>query len=1015
MKKIQRVVLGVSLSVLAAAAGAQTAERKNYVVQLADLPAASYDGRVANYRATKPLAGGKLNINSGDVQDYLRYLDSKQTAVTALVPSAQVYYRFGAVFNGFAAKLTAVELQKLAANAEVLAITLDEPRPLNTSYTPAFLGINGPGGAWSMTDANGRAIKGEGVIIGHVDGGVWPENPSFSDKVDANGKPVPYYEAGTVVYDPLPPGRFKGICQTGEGFTTAMCNNKLVGARYFRAGWDAANVATYPTEYRSPRDDGGHGSHTLSTSGGNQNVTGNVAGTTIEGISGVAPRARLASYKSCYTPLAAGGARGQGSCFPSDSIAAINAAVADGVDVINYSIGGSQTNFLDAVQVAFFNAAAAGVFVSASAGNSGPGNTVAHISPWVTTVGNSTHDRFTTANVVLGNGYVANGPSFQTAGLGAKPLISAAHAGLPGVDATNLARCYGSTDGVGQLLDPAKVAGKIVVCYRGGNVLVNKTDNAKAAGAAGVIIQNIPSGPLASANTVFNIAHSLPTVHLAAVHANAVLGHAEKAGATASFTGGVQTPGVVAPIMSDSSSRGPNKADPNVLKPDITAPGSDIIAAYAPPGLTLAEHAGLLAGTFTPGPAHNMISGTSMAAPHVAGAAALLKQANPGWSPAAIKSALMTSAAQTVKIANGTADLNPWGYGAGHLNPNGALGTSLVYDIGAADYMAYRTGGISPWNLNLASITRANVIGIGSVTRTLKNTGNSTVTYSATASLPGFSVAVSPASLTLAPGASASYTATLTRTSAPVESWRFGELVWTGDGGKQLRSPLQAKGSNFVGTSQVTDTRANGSKVFTVATGWDGTMVTTPTGLVAATRNSGTSVLNQPDVCFPIVVPAGALMLRVQLFNSETGGGSTSDLDVTLYRGTTVVGSSAGGTSDELITVNAPQAGDYRACVEAFAPAGGSASFTLSHWVVGPAVGTQTLRAFGPSRVYLGGTASVGISWNVAAGPRYLGVVQYRQTPGGAVQGATTVFVDTSGPVVAGTPTAPVLRNKPQL
>ncbi|HLL18429.1 MAG TPA: protease inhibitor I9 family protein, partial [Rubrivivax sp.] len=129
MKKIRRVVLGVSLSVLAVAAGAQTAERKSYVIQLADLPAASYDGRLANHKATKPAAGGKLNINAGHVQDYLRYLDSKQAAVAAQVPSAQVYYRFGAVFNGFAAKLTPAELQKLAASSEVLAITLDEPQP----------------------------------------------------------------------------------------------------------------------------------------------------------------------------------------------------------------------------------------------------------------------------------------------------------------------------------------------------------------------------------------------------------------------------------------------------------------------------------------------------------------------------------------------------------------------------------------------------------------------------------------------------------------------------------------------------------------------------------------------------------------------------------------------------------------------------------------------------------------------------------------------------------------------
>ena len=1011
--KTQRIAFGFALTVLAVAAGAQTAARKNYVIQLADLPAASYDGRVSNYTATRPAAGSKLNINAGDVQNYLRYLDSKQAAVVATVPSAQVYYRFGTAFNGFAAKLTDAELQKLAANPAVVAITVDEARPLNTSYTPSFLGINGAGGAWSMTDAAGRAIKGEGVIVANMDTGVWPEDPSFSDKVDANGKPVPYYEAGTVVYDPLPAGRYNGICQIGEGFTAAMCNNKLVGARYFRAGWDASANVTFPTEYRSPRDQNGHGSHTLGTAGGNEGVTGSVQGTQISGISGIAPRARLAAYKVCYTNQLPSGAAGLGGCFPSDSIAAINVAVADGVDVINFSISGSQTSFLDGVEVAFYHAAAAGVFVSASAGNAGPDNTVAHISPWLTTVGNSTHDRFTVATVTLNDGHTASGPSFQTAGLSPKLLVSATDVGLPGADATKLARCFGGADGEASLLDPAKVGGKIVVCYRGGNVLVNKTANAKTAGAAGVIIQNIPSGPLASGNTVFNIAHSLPTVHLSNIHAAEVLGHAATAGATAAFGGAVQQSGVVAPVMAGSSSRGPNKADANVLKPDITAPGTDIIAAFAA-DVTLAQRDAIVAGTAIGVPNYNMISGTSMSSPHVAGAAALMKQANPTWSPAAIKSALMTSASQTVKLANGTLDTNPWGFGAGHLNPNKALTTSLVYDAGAADYAAYANGVISPWNLNLASITRANIIGVGSVTRTLKNTGSSSVTYNASATLPGFNVAVVPAALTLAPGASASYTATLTRTSAPIEAWRFGELVWTGDGGKTVRSPLQAKGASFVGASLVSDTRANGSKVFTVGTGWDGTMVTTPTGLVAATRNSGTSVLNQPDVCFPIAVPTGALMLRVQLFNSETGGGAASDIDMTLYRGVTAVASSAGGTSDELITVNNPTPGSYRACVEAYAPAGGSAAFTLSQWVVGPAVGVQSLKAFGASRVYLGGTASVGVSWNVPAGPRYLGLVQYRQVAAGAVEGATTVFVDTTLPAVAAT-SAPVLRIKPQL
>ncbi|WP_284620297.1 S8 family serine peptidase [Aquabacterium humicola] len=1015
MKKSHSLALGLALSAVALAAGAQTGARKSYVVQLVDAPAATYDGTVSGLKATRPTAGGKLNVNAADVQAYLSYLANKQAAVTATVPSAPVFYQYGAVFNGFAAKLTDAELQKLAANPGVRAITVDEARPLNTSYTPAFLGISGPNGVWSKTDANGRNIKGEGVIIAHVDGGVWPEDPSFSDKVDAQGKPVPSHMPGTVVYDPLPAGRYKGICEAGEGFTAANCNNKLVGARHFRAGWDASGNVMYDTEYKSARDDGGHGSHTLSTSGGNEGVTGSVQGTTITGISGIAPRARVAAYKSCYSPKAADGSRGQGSCFPSDSIAAINQAVADGADVINFSIGGSQTSFLDGVEVAFYNANAAGVFVAASAGNAGPANTVAHISPWVATVGNSTHDRYTVATVSLGSGATFSGPSFQTTGLPSKPLIASTDAGLPGADATQLARCYGPADGAGSLLDPAKVAGKIVVCYRGGNVLVNKSANAKAAGAAGMILQNIPSGPLASANTVFNIAHSVPTVHLSASAANDVLSHAAGGTGTAAFSGGVQVPGLVAPVMSDSSSRGPNKADANVLKPDITAPGSDIIAAYADTTISVADRNAIIAGTLRGTPQANMISGTSMAAPHVAGAAALLKQANPTWSPAAIKSALMTSATQSVKLANGAADANVWGFGAGHLNPNGALDTTLVYDATTADFFAYATKAINGWDLNLASITRANVIGIGTVKRTLKNTGTSSVTYNASAALPGFTVAVAPSSLTLAPGASASYTVTMTRSGAPLEAWRFGHVTWTGDGGKTVRSPLQAKASEFVGLTSITDTKAVGSKVFTVATGYEGTMNTTATGLVAATVNTGTSVKNQADVCFPISVPAGAQMLRVQMFNSEVDGGSTSDIDVTVYRNGSAVGGSYSGTSDELVTLANPASGNYTACVEAYAPAGGSANFKLNHWVVGPAVGTQTLKAFGPSKVYLGGTASIGISWNVPAGPRYLGNVQYRQTAGGSVIGSTTVFIDTSAPAPAGSAVAPVLRIKPQL
>lgn len=1010
-----RVTLGFALAAVCAVASAQGTARKPYVIELADAPAASYAGGVTGLKATRPATGGRLNVQAEDVQAYTAYLESKQAQATSLVPGALVTYRYKYVLNGFAAWLTDAEFAKLAASKGVRSITVDTPRALDTNYTPRFLGINQPGGVWSQLDGQGRAIKGENVILGHVDGGIWPEDPSVSDKVDATGKPIGSHLAGTVVYDPLPAGRYTGTCQAGDGFNASMCNNKLVGAQYFNTTFKLAMslgaIVINPLEYLdSPRDQSGHGTHTLTTAGGNENTDVVVSGTPITGISGIAPRARLAAYKVCWNNAANTG----GSCYPSDSVAAIDKAVADGVDVINFSISGSQTSVRDAVETAFGNAALSGVFVSASAGNSGPGNTVAHNSPWITTVGNSTHDRYTEAVVTLGSGGTAQGASFQTQGVPTTPLVWSRNVGFGAAAGagTQQAMCYGAADLVAPLLDPSKVAGKIVVCDRGGNVLVNKVANAAAAGAAGVIIQNRPQegGVAASANTTPLITGVLPTVHLPVSAFNAVTTEAGLANGTAAFAGSVLVPGVVAPVMAGTSSRGPNKADPDVLKPDITAPGTDIIAAYTNTSIGAAERAQIIAGTLIPGPGADMISGTSMSSPHVAGAAALLRQAHPTWSPFAIKSALLTSALQNVKLANGATDTDRWGFGSGHLNPNAALATNLVFDSDYFEYINYYNGAINGRALNLPTLTYANVIGIGTLTRKLTNRGTSTETYTAVGTLPGYTVTVSPSALTLAPGETKSFTTTLVRTSAPIGAYAFGQVNWS-NGVTTVRSPLTAKAESLVAVSTVTDTRNVGTKVFTVATGYDGALSTTATGLVPATRNSGNVALND-EVCFPFVVPTGAKMLRAQMYNSETEGGSASDLDLTVYRGATVVGSSAGATSDELVSVvNPTAAANYEACVEGYAPINGAADFTLNLWVVGPTVVPATLKAGGPSVVYTGRTATVAMSWNVPAGARYLGVVEYASPPSASVLGRTTVFIDNAA--AAAVPVAvPVSRDK---
>jgi hypothetical protein len=396
-----------------------------------------------------------------------------------------------------------------------------------------------------------------------------------------------------------------------------------------------------------------------------------------------------------------------------------------------------------------------------------------------------------------------------------------------------------------------------------------------------------------------------------------------------------------------------------------------------------------------------------MSSPHVAGAAALLRQANPTWSPSAIKSALLTSASQNVKVAGGAADTNRWGFGAGHLNPNGALATKLIYDSTNADYINYYLGFINGRQLNLPTLTYANVIGAGILDRRLTNRGSSTETYTASATLPGFSVSVAPASLTLAPGETKAYRVTLVRNTAVIGQYSFGEVAWN-NGVQTVRSPLTAKAESLIALTTVTDTRNVGTKVFTVATGYDGSLKTTATGLVAAQRSPGT-VATGAQQCSDFTVPAGAKMLRAQLFNSETEGGSASDLDLTVYREGTPIAASAGGTSDELITLGNPAAGNYQACVEGYAPVNGEADFTLNLWVVPATVVPATLKAAGPAMVYIGGTASVAMSWNVPAGARYLGVVDYSSPPATSVIGRTTVFIDNTATTFRA---APVSRDK---
>ncbi len=944
-----------------------------YIVQMSESPVVDYKGDIPGFKATKPAKGQKIDPASGDVAAYTSLLDRRHDDVVAKAGGRKVYdYRY--TFNGFAAELTSAQAEALKGVAGVLAVSKDELQFADTSSTPAFLGLSDSGGLWDQLGGFGRA--GEDIIIGLIDSGVWPEGLSVSDRTGANGNGT---QDGKLDYQQIP--GFHGKCTDAAW------------------GGDAALKAQRPWEFISARDYNGHGSHTSSTAGGNHGVLGTGSAAVFGPMSGMAPRARIAMYKALWSTQDASTASG----FTSDLVAAIDQAVADGVDVINYSISGSLTNFLDPAEIAFLNAANAGVFVAASAGNSGPTtSTVAHPSPWITTVAAGTHNRSGQGSVQLG-GTTYHGASLANA-VGPAPFIDSTTAGLAGASATAVSLCFAAIDnlvGASQtptpVLDPAKVAGKIVVCDRGVNGRVNKSLAVKEAGGIGMILLNT------SPNSINADFHSVPTVHLADTDRAAVKAFAAGAGATASISQAQIVFNVPAPFTASFSSRGPLRAgNGNLLKPDVIAPGQDIIAAVAPPG--------------NGGQLFNLYSGTSMSSPHVAGLAALLRNLHPTWSPMMIKSALMTS---STDVLDGPST-NPvviFRQGAGHVKPNSAADPGLVYDSNVNDWLAFLCGAttgvtagtcstlsnagysLDPSDLNGASIAIGALPGVQTVTRRVTNVSERTATYTSSVSgLTGLTVNVSPSSLTLHAGQTRSFTVTFTRTSATLNTYSGGQLTWT-DGTHNVRTPIVVAPVALAAPSSVSGT--GGAISYNVRFGYSGAFAASPRGLIPATTVNN-SVQQDPAQTFApggagvtaitVTIPSGTTYARFSLFDANVS--PASDLDLYVYKGTTLLGSSTSGTANEEVNLVNPTAGSYIVYVHGFTVPGGTATFTLFNWLLGSAnAGNMTVSA--PATAVTGGPGTIQLNFNgLAPATKYLGSVAYS----GSVTGfptPTIVRVDT--------------------
>ncbi len=943
--------IAVAAGALASPAFAQAGKSvgsNTYIVQLSALP-------VATNPSTAAPAGGKLDSSSPAVQAYMASLAAQQNAVMASAGVTNKLYTYGYTFNGFAAQMTAEQAAKLSKTAGVVSVNQSEIAQLDTATTPAFLGLTGPNGFYSQSGA-----KGENVIIGIVDSGVWTNHPSFAG-------------AGFGA----PPPKWKGTCQTGQGFTAAECNNKLIGARFYNVGpgGNAGVTAKFPQEFNSPKDADGHGTHTASTSGGNEGVStaGSVAAA-FGTINGIAPRARVAIYKACW------GSTGQvgTGCYTPDTVAAIDQAVADGVDVINYSISGTQSDVTNPVEVAFRNAAAAGVFVAASAGNSGPGNfQVAHPSPWITTVAAATHNRATTGILTLGSGATFTGASVAiTAVPAGTPMILSSSAIRAGRTLNDANLCFSSKDAGGNALDPALVAGKIVVCDRGVTDRVNKSLAVQEAGGVGMILIN------PTANTTVSDFHAVPSIHLNNDVRTAVRTYVAGPTPTGAISLGMISLTNPAPTIASFSSRGPipsNAANVNMLiKPDISAPGVDILAGSSPIGNANASIFALL-------------SGTSMSSPHIAGIAALIKQARPGWSPMAIKSAMMTTAGNVLDGSRDSIGVLAM-HGAGFVNPSAALNPGLVFDSGVSDWNSYLCGqglisqpsclffNIDASDLNLPSIGVFNLAGSKTVKRRVTNVSGATQTFTSTvAGLAGYNVVVSPASLTVGAGQTADFTVQITRTTAGTGSYSAGSLTLT-SGATTVRIPMQVHSTTDVANAPAQVFGTGGLMKVKLNIGYTGPFSATVRGLIAPQLNSGTASTNSSQT-FPVVVPAGTTYARFSLFDADVKPGSDIDIIVRDPGGATV-GTGFNGNSQEEVSLVNPAAGTYTVEVAGF-NVNGTSPFKLHSWVLGTA-SAGNVQAYAPSFVTAGQTIEISLiplPWGLSYGTRYLGSLAYSGNP----------------------------------
>lgn len=717
----------------------QAEATKVYMIEFAESGLLYFEGNSAGLRATAPVATGsrKLDVTSSAAIAYTDHLNavlSQHLAGMEAVVGRELTpkFHYTVTHHGIALELTAEEAAKIARHPSVASIAEEEIWTVDTYRSAYYVGADT---IWdgSNVPSGSLGTKGQGITIGMFDTGANTDHPSFAPMGAECGYPAP--------------------------------EQKLIAKDCSATGCVGGN----------PEDTNGHGSHTASTAGGNM-VPVTATPAPQRPITGIAPCAKLITYLVCPG----------GSCPGSAVTNAINQSIIDGIDVANFSLGpnvNGQPNPWNAGDTVrrTLDMMTADIAVAMSAGNTRtpptqptqPVAEVKNIGPWVITVANSGHDATAagpgTASVTGPTPVPPALQSFTIQGVDTPPPVPTAR---PVIDfPANQLLCTGSP-----LPGAGYYTGKIALIARGTCNFSEKVANAVAAGADLIMLYNNAAGDLT------NIATSAPN-GVSVVTATQATGNALVSFIASSATDVIldihTPPRSAGGVLSSGSLRGPNMfAD--FTKPDITAPGTGIYAAY-------------MNGT-----EYGNSSGTSMSSPQVAGGLALVRAVQPTWTPMEAISALMLTAkrdGQTMPDTVTPAD--PDGVGSGMLELRNATLAGFVLNETTANFLAANPGsGGDPRTLNLPAVRNTSCNGSCSWTRTVSSTLATSANWTATVVQPtGFTVTVNPSTFTLAPGADQTITITATPNAGePGADIRFGYIDFASSASPTLQFTVAVKG-----------------------------------------------------------------------------------------------------------------------------------------------------------------------------------------------------------------------------